>query len=395
MSYQLCDRDRKGQKKKDSSSVNALDSRRLLRRPFIVQQKKQCSTSHNLGISFSQAERYGHHFSKIQPDGGFINTPIQMFSVLEEERQKYVSGLVSGSNLDLNKSLLTNSSPNKLSKTDNEKPPSKFLDVSKSNINPNNILSTLNIKKDINRNLVDKNQSDRSINNNISNYDKTVYKGYKYSDKTGNKYHEISELNSYRNNSQDSYQNNSKQKEDKDSKNKKNNKIDDNNNIKISENNHAPKQKDLEVKDKSEDPKVKAKVNEKNSKENSQEKNNFVAPPPIYENDKNTPAPKAKTRNGYIAKREAINTLDNNNMFTVTQRAVKKISQDNVNKSEARKANDNQQQIKIKNSAELVRDRVIDDDREVKEHLRDNWNLDPDAVQEEGGEELILQKTQL
>ncbi|MEH2005239.1 hypothetical protein [Nostoc sp.] len=46
----------------------------------------------------------------------------------------------------------------------------------------------------------------------------------------------------------------------------------------------------------------------------------------------------------------------------------------------------------MKNAAELVRDQVINEDREMKKHLRGNFNLDPEIVAKEGGEELILQK---
>ncbi|MGB3651594.1 MAG: hypothetical protein WBA41_10330, partial [Rivularia sp. (in: cyanobacteria)] len=111
---------------------------------------------------------------------------------------------------------------------------------------------------------------------------------------------------------------------------------------------------------------------------------NFIAPPSTYNQDKNAPPPKAGTYSQLLAKKEAMNLLGDNKEFATIQRAVKI--------SVGSKAKDKQHQVKLKDAAELVRDRVIKDDRQVKEHLRGNFNLEPDIVAKEGGEELILQK---
>ncbi len=42
------------------------------------------------------------------------------------------------------------------------------------------------------------------------------------------------------------------------------------------------------------------------------------------------------------------------------------------------KAKDNQHQVELKNAAELVCEQVIEADRQVKEQLRGNFNLDPE-----------------
>ncbi|MBE9215066.1 hypothetical protein IQ247_20765 [Plectonema cf. radiosum LEGE 06105] len=110
--------------------------------------------------------------------------------------------------------------------------------------------------------------------------------------------------------------------------------------------------------------------------------------PSTYNQDKNTPPPKAGTSSQLLAKKAAMHLLENNQEFTTTQRAVEKVPLKDA------KAKDNQHQVKLKNAAELVRDQVIKDDRQVKEHLRGNFNLDPEIVAKEGGEELILQKVQ-
>lgn len=123
-----------------------------------------------------------------------------------------------------------------------------------------------------------------------------------------------------------------------------------------------------------------------------QNKDNFIAPPSTYNQDKNTPRPKEGTRGKFLAKKEAMNLLGDKKGFATTQLAVKKVPIGDTAKSESAKAKDNQDQVKLKNAAELVRDQVINEDRQVKEHVRGRFNLDPDIVAKEGGEELILQK---
>lgn len=155
---------------------------------------------------------------------------------------------------------------------------------------------------------------------------------------------------------------------------------------------HKNSEKAIEDTSLPQDPEVTRLLN-KNSKNNLpglgsgiQEKNqeNFIAPPSTYNKDKNAPPPKAGTHSQLLAKKEAMNLLGDNKGFATTQRAVKISVGD--------KAKDKQHQVKLKDAAELVRDRVIKDDRQVKEHLRGNFNLEPDIVAKEGGEELILQE---
>lgn len=120
----------------------------------------------------------------------------------------------------------------------------------------------------------------------------------------------------------------------------------------------------------------------------------FIAPSSTYENKTNTPPPKAKTRREYLVKREAMNTLNDNQAFSGMQRAVKKVPTKHYVKFENVKAQDNQQQVKLKKSAELVRNSIFKDDKQVKDNLRENLHLNPDIVEKQGGENLILQKLQ-
>ncbi len=124
---------------------------------------------------------------------------------------------------------------------------------------------------------------------------------------------------------------------------------------------------------------------------NNQEK--FMPPPSTYNEDKNTGSKKVGSRTHYLAKREAMDMLGNNKGFASIQRAVN-IPLTNNHKSETSKAEDSQQQVRLKDAAELVRDQVVNEDRQVKEHLRGTLNLDPAIVAKEGGEQLILQKMQ-
>ncbi len=125
--------------------------------------------------------------------------------------------------------------------------------------------------------------------------------------------------------------------------------------------------------------------------EKSQEK--IIAPPSTYDEKKSTPNPKVGTRSQYLNKREAMNIIGNNKEFAATQHAVKKVSIKDTIKSDS-KAEDSKQQVKLKNAAELVRDQVIKEDRQVKEHIQAKLNLDPAIVAKQGGEQLILQKMQ-
>ncbi len=120
----------------------------------------------------------------------------------------------------------------------------------------------------------------------------------------------------------------------------------------------------------------------------------FIAPSSTYENKTNTPPPKAKTRREYLVKREAMNTLNDNQAFSSMQRAVKKVPTKHYVKFENVKAQDSQQQVKLKKSAELVRNSISKDDKQVKDSLRENLHLNPDIVEKQGGENLILQKLQ-
>ncbi|MDF5730991.1 MAG: hypothetical protein PUP92_24050 [Rhizonema sp. PD38] len=128
------------------------------------------------------------------------------------------------------------------------------------------------------------------------------------------------------------------------------------------------------------------------AQQKNQEKQ-FVASPFTYNENKSAPNPKVGTYGQYIAKREAMDILSNNKGFATTQRTVK-IPVTNTHKSESSKAEDSKQQVKLKDAAELVRDQAVNEDRQVKEHLRGTLNLDPAIVTKQGGEQLILQKMQ-
>jgi hypothetical protein len=132
---------------------------------------------------------------------------------------------------------------------------------------------------------------------------------------------------------------------------------------------------------------------------NNQIPNNLVSPqklmppPPTYDDKKNTPTPRYGTRGQYIKKREAMNIIGEHKEFAATQRAVKQVPAKDTPKSDS-KAEDSKQQVKLKNAAELVRDEVTNGDRQVKEHIQAKLNIDPEMIAQEGGEQLILQKTQ-
>ncbi len=126
--------------------------------------------------------------------------------------------------------------------------------------------------------------------------------------------------------------------------------------------------------------------------QNNQEK--FMSPPSTYNEHKNTASTKVGSRSHYLAKREAMDMLGDRKGFATTQRAVK-IPVINTHKFETSKAEDSKYQVKLKNAAELVRDQVINEDRQVKEHVQAKLDLDPAIVAKQGGEQLILQKMQL
>jgi|GEM_PF-4576644 hypothetical protein len=163
-----------------------------------------------------------------------------------------------------------------------------------------------------------------------------------------------------------------------------------------SDNNKATEDKSL-----NQDPEVTRLLNKQNqndstalgnSQAKSQEKN-LIAPPPTYDEKKSTPTPKVGTRGQYINKREAMNIIGNNKEFAATQRAVK-VPATNTSKKESSKAEDTKQQVKVKNAAEMLRDQVIKEDKQVKEHVQVKLDLDPAIVAKQGGEQLILQKIQ-
>ncbi|MEH1878555.1 MULTISPECIES: hypothetical protein [unclassified Nostoc] len=125
--------------------------------------------------------------------------------------------------------------------------------------------------------------------------------------------------------------------------------------------------------------------------QNNQEK--FMPPPSTYNEHKNTTSTNVGSRGQYLAKREAMDMLGDRKGFATIQRAVN-IPLTNTHKSKTSKAEDSKQQVKLKNAAELVRDQVINEDRQVKEHVQAKLDLDPAIVAKQGGEQLILQKMQ-
>lgn len=125
--------------------------------------------------------------------------------------------------------------------------------------------------------------------------------------------------------------------------------------------------------------------------QNNQEK--FMPPPSTYNEHKNTASTKVGSRGQYLAKREAMDMLGDRRGFATIQRAVK-IPVTNTYKSKTSKAENSKEQVKLKNAAELIREQVINEDRQVKEYVQAKLDLDPAIVAKEGGEQLILQKMQ-
>lgn len=153
-----------------------------------------------------------------------------------------------------------------------------------------------------------------------------------------------------------------------------------------------PTNKATEDNSQNKDPEVTRLLN-KQTQNNLVSQEKITAPPPTYEDKKSTPTPRVGTLGQYLNKREAMNIIGDNKEFAATQRAVKKVSVKDTTKSDS-KAEDSKQQVKLKNAAELVRNQVINEDRQVKEHIQAKLNLDPSIIAKQGGEQLILQKMQ-
>lgn len=320
-------------KKKKSHSLNAFDSGMLQRCPFIM-QLKMVSKQPDLKTSLSQAENYGHHLDKIQCAGLATTAPIQMLPVLEEEEnQKFIT--------DIN--FNTNSFSNN--------------NYSKNLINFNQNYQT-NVNYGFTKNFDSENKNTAERNKaKAKEQDKEKEKKQHLDEHLTSTTNKISEY---------------KIKED-------------------FSHPYDPEVKRFLNKQAQENltqpsSGIKKKIQQKNQKKG------FVAPPSIYDNTKSNPTPKVGTRSQYLAKREAMDMLGNNKSFIATQRAVKKPSEKNTSKSEISKAEDSTHKVKLKNAAELVRDQVINEDRQAKEHLLGTLNLDPAIVAKQGGEQIILQK---
>ncbi|MEA5626574.1 hypothetical protein [Nostoc sp. UHCC 0251] len=330
MYRRICDRDQKKHKKMSSPSTT-LDWGMSQVRPFTMQLKARSLHLPDLKTSLSQAERYGHHLDKIQPATIATSTPIQMLSASEEEQNKLMSGV--------------------------------DLGISKSTGNKDVVDRVLHVKNQLTK-LAHSHNKDININS-------KEHFGYKVT---------------------------TSPTETSTSKNKEKDKNYDEH-LTSSTKHQVSENKSAEDTSLSQDPEVTRLLN-KETKNNlpgssvapGKKQESFIAAPSIYNEKKNTKDPKAGTRGQFLAKKEAIDILSDRKGFAATQLAVKKVSGGDTVKSESSTAKDNQDQVKLKNAAELVRDQVINEDREVKEHLRGNFNLEPDIVAKEGGEELILQK---
>ncbi|MBD2212730.1 hypothetical protein H6G27_23050 [Nostoc linckia FACHB-104] len=320
------------QNQKELSSSTTLDWGLPVVRPLAMQLKTR-SRLPDLKASLSQAELYGHHLGKIQPATISTSTPIQMLSASEEEEKKRMSGL------DLGASTLTGNQT---------------------------VLDTVLHIKDWSKKINNSHKKNIDVNYNKHSADKVT---------------SPTETSEAKNQGKDKNSDEHLTSPTKD---------------KVSEN-KAAELTSLQL-----DPEVERLLNKNKGIKNNlpgsggvtqeQNKDNFIAPPSTYNQDKNSPRPKEGTRGKFLAKKEAMNLLGDNKGFVTTQLAVKKVPIGDTANSESAKAKDNQHQVKLKNAAELVRDQVINEDREVKEHVRGTFNLEPDIVAKEGGEELILQK---
>ncbi|MBD0390546.1 MAG: hypothetical protein ICV54_29625 [Nostoc sp. C3-bin3] len=330
MYRRICDRDQKKHKKMSSPSTT-LDWGISQVRPFTMQLKTRSLHLPDLKTSLSQAERYGHHLDKIQPAAISTSTPIQMLSASEEEQNKLMSGV--------------------------------DLGISKSTGNKDVLDRVLHVNNQLTK-LAHSHNKDININS---------------------KKHSV-------------YKVTTSQIETSASKNKEKDKNSDEH-LTSSAKHQVLENKSAEDTSLTQDPEVTILLNRGtnnnlpgSSVAPGKNQESFIAAPPIYNEKKNTKDPKAGTRGQFLAKKEAMDILSDRKGFATTQLAVKKVSVGDAAKSESSRAKDNQDQVKLKNAAELVREQAIKDDKQVKEQLRGSFNLDPDIVVKEGGEELILQK---
>lgn len=330
MYRRICDRDPKNQRKMPSSSTT-LDWGMSQVRPFTMQLKTRSLHLPDLKTSLSQAERYGHHLDKIQPATISTSTPIQMLSASEEEQNKLMSGV--------------------------------DLGISKSTGNKDVLDRVLHVKNQLKK-FAHSHNKDININSKKHFGDKITTSPTETST--------------------------SKNKE-------KDENFDEN--LTPSKKHQVSDNKSAEDSSLSQDPEVTRLLN-KETKNNlpgssvapGKKQESFIAAPSIYNEKKNTKDPKAGTRGQFLAKKEAMDILSDRKGFAATQLAVKKVSVGDTAKSESITAKDNQDQVKLKNAAKLIREQAIKDDKQVKEHLRGTLNLEPEVVAKQGGEELILQK---
>ncbi|MEH1849915.1 MAG: hypothetical protein V7L25_34325 [Nostoc sp.] len=312
-----------------------LNSGMLQGRPLPM-QLKILSQQSDLKTSLIRAERYGHHLDAIQCAGLTTTAPIQMLS--EEEEKK----LIPDTNLDT-------SNKHVLDKLINLTNGLKSFDKNhQQDINPESVKHLTDITNTV--------KSSKPKDQDKQNKDKEKDKKQNLNE------HSTSPTNKF-----------SEYKETEDPSLP-----------------HDPEVKRLLNKQTQENLKSSSSGAQKNNQENNQDKS-FIAPPPTYNENKSAPSPKVGTRGQYLAKKEAMDMLGNNKEFTATQRAVK-TPITNADKSVNSKAEDSKHQVKLKNSAELIRDQVINEDRQVKENVREKLNLDPAIVAKQGGEQLILQK---
>jgi hypothetical protein len=372
-------------KKKTLHSLTNLNSGMLQGRPFIM-QLKTTSQQPDLKTSLSQAERYGHHLDAIQCAGLTTMAPIQMLSVEEEEEK-----LTSGINLELSKLNENNSVPNLSQVAKNPSP----------NLSPHRE-KALNSPPSLERKGAKGLGFTPSFPHDGKSHNSELKQvlGVASSLKSFNKKHQKdpkieTEPKEHFNEEMKSATETSQSK-DKEKKQNLDEHLTSPAKSKISDNQAK------EESSQSQDPEVSRLLNKPTQsnlagsgggiQQNNQEKQ-FVAPPSTYNENKSAPSPKVGTHGQSLAKREAMDMLGNNKRFATTQRAVK-IPVSETDKSESSKGEDSKQQVKLKDAAELVRDQVVNEDRQVKEYLRGRLNLDPAIVAKQGGEQLILQKMQ-
>lgn len=357
-------------------------------RPFIM-QLKTTSQQPDLKTSLSQAERYGHHLDAIQCAGLTTMAPIQMLSVEEEEKK-----LTSGINLELSKLNENNSVPNFSRDVKNPSP----------NFSPHrekalNSLPSLERKGANGLGFTPSFPHDGKSHNSV--LDQVL--GVASSLKSFNKKHQ-KETN-IETEPKEHFQEEKKSATETTKTKEKEKKQNSDEHLTSPAKSKISGNQAKEESSQSQDPEVTRLLNKPtqsnlagsdgSAQQNNQEKQ-FVAPPSTYNENKSAPSPKVGTHGQSLAKREAMEMLGNNKGFATIQRAVKipVTNTDKTDKSESSKAEDSKQQVKLKDAAELVRDQVVKEDRQAKEHLRGTLNLDPAIVAKEGGEQLILQKMQ-